>query len=199
MGQYFSLLDQSEEDEIQQLLLSIADHQNGMDFVEAHGYLTAMVINPRFETTHLDEAYQRAILEAICASPGETLALSDLHRSKLTRFIVKAQSSIARAFYRDEIIPLPCELLLDEPVDSSPLRGWSLGFMDGVFADEEIWFSGQSDEIESLLLPIAVAAGEQVELPAGHPLTTPKGLGISLNNIPTTLTEIYFLFRQTQS
>lgn len=203
MSHYFSNLSQQEEEQAQELLLTLANEHGGMDFVESHGFLTAMVLHPQFESLNANSTYRQELLEMICGCPIDTLRQQEENFSQLTHFIEQALASLARAFYSDEVIALPCELELSEPVDSNPLRGWCLGFMDGVFADEAVWFTeeaNQSDgaaEIESLLLPIAIAGGEQVELPPGHPLTTKKGIDTSIKNIPTTLTEIYFLFRQS--
>jgi uncharacterized protein len=59
----------------------------------------------------------------------------------------------------DDDLELPCDLDLGEEPDDSDIRGWCIGFMEGVFMREAAWFETAEEEVSELLLPIMVGSG----------------------------------------
>ncbi|MFH7445142.1 UPF0149 family protein, partial [Pseudomonas syringae pv. tagetis] len=74
-----------------------------------------------------------------------------------TLFPLKAL--IARLLAADEEFELPCDLDLGDDPDDSDLRGWCIGFMEGVFLREYAWFESAEEEVSEMLLPIMVGSG----------------------------------------
>lgn len=73
--------------------------------------------------------------------------------------LLQLRASIERSLAGDESFALPCELDLGDEPDESDLRAWCIGFMEGVFLNEDIWFDGDEEEVSSLLLPVMVLSG----------------------------------------
>lgn len=66
----------------------------------------------------------------------------------------------------DEDLELPCDLDLGDEPDDSDLRGWCIGFMEGVFLREEVWFEQAEEEVSELLLPIMVGSACSTSSPS---------------------------------
>ncbi|WP_286786636.1 UPF0149 family protein, partial [Pseudomonas sp. UBA3153] len=89
---------------------------------------------------------------------------------------------------------LPCELDLGETPDDSDLRGWCIGFMEGVFLRESVWFEDAEDEVSELLLPIMVGSGLFDEQPDFAEIAADPDLADSMvEQIPELLTALYLL------
>jgi uncharacterized protein len=160
-------------------------HEEALDYVAAHGYLTALSICP--QTVAQDEW-----IDALFAEPPHYR--SDSERDEIRATLVQLKEHIARQLASDEEPELPCALDLGEDPDDSDLRGWCIGFMEGVFLREEAWFEDAEDEISELLFPIMVASGlfdeqpEFAEIAQDHDL-----LASMVEQIPELLTALFLL------
>jgi len=125
-------------------------HEEALDYVAAHGYLTALSICPEPVPEH-------EWIDALFAEPPHYR--SDLEQEEIESTLLQLKAHIGRQLASDEDPELPCELDLGEAPDDSDLRGWCIGFMEGVFLREEAWFEDSEEEVSELLLPIMIASG----------------------------------------
>jgi len=69
-----------------------------------------------------------------------------------------------------------------------------VGFMEGVFLREEVWFENAEDEVSELLLPIMVASGLFDEQPDFAEIARDDELVDSMvAQIPVVLTALFLL------
>ena len=125
-------------------------HEEALDYVAAHGYLTALCICP-------EQVPEREWIDALFAEPPHYR--SDIEREEVEITLQLLKAHIARQLASDDEPEIPCELDLGDEPDDSDLRGWCIGFMEGVFLREAVWFEDAEDEVSELLLPIMVASG----------------------------------------
>lgn len=125
-------------------------YEESLDYIAAHGYLTALAICP--EKVPEDEWIQDLFAEQPKYESPE-------QQQDIEGTLVQLLASIERQLASDEEFELPCELSLGEEPDESELRGWCIGFMEGVFLREDVWFEEDEDEVSELLLPIMVISG----------------------------------------
>lgn len=160
-------------------------HEEALDYVAAHGYLTALSICPQ-------PVPEREWIDALFAEPPHYR--SDAEREEIENSLIQLKALIARQLASDEDMELPCELDLGETPDDSDLRGWCIGFMEGVFLRESVWFEDAEDEVSELLLPIMVGSGLFDEQPDFAEIAADPDLADSIvEQIPELLTALYLL------
>jgi uncharacterized protein len=160
-------------------------HEEALDYVAAHGYLTALSICPL-------PVPEREWIDALFAEPPHYR--SDAERAEIEDSLVQLKALIARQLASDEDMELPCELDLGDEPDDSDLRGWCIGFMEGVFLRESAWFEDAEDEVSELLLPIMVGSGLFDEQPEFDEIAADRELVDSMiEQIPELLTALYLL------
>jgi uncharacterized protein len=160
-------------------------HEEALDYVAAHGYLTALCICP-------DDVPEREWIDALFAEPPHYR--DDAERDDIENALVALKAHIARQLASDEDMHLPCDLDLGEEPDDSDLRGWCIGFMEGVFLREATWFEGSEDEVSELLLPIMVGSGLFEEQAEFADIAADADLVDSMmEQIPELLTALYLL------
>lgn len=160
-------------------------HDEALDYVAAHGYLTALSICP-------DQVPQREWIDALFAEPPHYR--SDAEREEIEATLVQLQAHIARQLASDDDPEVPCELDLGEDPDDSELRGWCIGFMEGVFLREAAWFDDAEDEVSELLLPIMVGSGLFDEQPEFSDIAADRDLVEEMvAQIPEILTALYLI------
>ncbi|OXR66351.1 hypothetical protein IPC1577_26750, partial [Pseudomonas aeruginosa] len=125
-------------------------HEEALDYVATHGYLTALSICP-------EQVPEREWIDALFAEPPHYR--SDEERQEIETSLEQLKAHITRVLASDEDLELPCDLDLGDEPDDSDLRGWCIGFMEGVFLREEVWFEQAEEEVSELLLPIMVGSG----------------------------------------
>ena len=160
-------------------------HEEALDYVAAHGYLTALCICP-------EQVPEREWIDALFAEPPHYR--SDIEREEVEITLQLLKAHIARQLASDDEPEIPCELdLCDEP-DDSDLRGWCIGFMEGVFLREAVWFEDAEDEVSELLLPIMVASGLFDEQPEFAEIARDRQLvDTMVEQIPELLTALFLL------
>ncbi|MES2818007.1 MAG: YecA family protein [Pseudomonadota bacterium] len=160
-------------------------HDEALDYVAAHGYLTALSICP-------EQAPEREWIDALFSEPPHYRG--DAEREEIEATLIHLKAHITRQLAADEDPELPCDLELGEVPDDSDIRGWCIGFMEGVFLREAAWFDDAEDEVSELLLPIMVGSGlfdeqpEFVEIAADHDLMQDM-----VAQIPELLTALFLL------
>ncbi|AYG46103.1 YecA family protein [Pseudomonas sp. Leaf58] len=160
-------------------------HEEALDYVAAHGYLTALSINA-------EEVPEREWIDALFAE--EPHYTSDAQRIEIEATLVALKAHIARQLASEEEFDLPCELDLTEEPDDSDLRGWCIGFMEGVFLREEAWFDRDEEEVSEMLLPIMVGSGLFDEQPEFADIASNANLQDDMIvQIPEALTALFLL------
>ena len=160
-------------------------HEEALDFVAAHGFLTALSIST-------EAVPEREWIDALFAE--EPRYADDAEREAIEGTLVQLKAHIARQLASDDEFELPCDLDLGEDPDDSELRGWCIGFMEGVFLREAAWFETAEDEVSELLLPIMVASGLFDEQPEFADIAaSPELQAEMVEQIPEILTGLYLL------
>lgn len=168
-----------------QTFLDLDTHEEMMTYVQACGYLTALCISP--ET--IPDREWLAILF------GENPQFqSDEQRQEIENALIGLKAQISRELSSEEELTIPCELDPGEDLEDSEINGWCMGFMEGVFLNEEVWFSKGEDEVSELLLPIMVGSTLFEEQPEFAEISQDTDLiADMLERIPELLTALYLL------
>ncbi|PAU53761.1 YecA family protein [Pseudomonas indica] len=161
-------------------------HEEALDYVAAHGYLTALSICP-------EQVPEREWIDALFAEPPHYR--SDAERDEIEGTLLQLKAHIGRQLASDDDPELPCDLDLGDDPDESDLRGWCIGFMEGVFLRESVWFEDAEDEVSELLLPIMVGSGLFDEQPEFAEIARDRHLVDEMaEQIPELLTALFLLF-----
>lgn len=160
-------------------------HEEALDYIATHGYLTALCICPE----------QVPDAEWIAALFAETPKYKDdTERDCIETTLIQLKAHIGRQLASDEDMELPCELDLGDDPDESELRGWCIGFMEGVFLRETVWFEDAEEEVSELLLPIMVGSGLFEEQPEFAEIAQDDDLmDQMIAQIPEILTALYLI------
>lgn len=160
-------------------------HEEALDYVAAHGYLTALSICP-------EQVPEREWIDALFAEPPHYR--SDAEKTEIEETLIQLKTHIGRQLASDEDMELPCDLDLGGVPDESDLRGWCIGFMEGVFLREGVWFEDAEDEVSELLLPIMVGSGLFDEQPEFDEIARDRDLvDDMIEQIPELLTALFLL------
>ncbi len=160
-------------------------HDEALDYIAAHGYLTALSICSEVVPTE-------EWIEALFAE--EPQYRDAAQEADITAGLLQLKAQIERQLASDDDMVLPCDLDLGDEPDDSDLRGWCVGFMEGVFLREEVWFEDAEDEVSELLLPIMVASGLFDEQPDFAEIASNYDLVDSMvEQIPEVLTALFLL------
>ncbi|CAK9890655.1 MULTISPECIES: YecA family protein [Pseudomonas] len=160
-------------------------HEEALDYVAAHGFLTALSIGA-------EEVPEREWIDALFAE--EPHYKDDAQRQDIETTLIQLKAHVARQLASDEEFELPCDLDLGEDPDDSDLRGWCIGFMEGVFMREEAWFETAEEEVSEMLLPIMVGSGLFDEQPEFEDIAKDANLQDDMIvQIPEALTALYLL------
>jgi len=114
-------------------------HEEAMYFIEMHGYLTSLVIQPGelSKTEILDE-----ILVKNTADADIVDGIFELKRG--------IEKQLLNGDFPD---------VLSDAEDEDALTLWTAGFMQGVFNQEDAWFSTHPEEVAELTLPLLSCSG----------------------------------------
>ena len=160
-------------------------HDEALDYVASHGYLTALSICA-------ESVPEREWIDALFSEPPQYV--DESQRAEIEATLVQLQAHIARQLASDEEFELPCDLDLGDDPDDSELRGWCIGFMEGVFLRESAWFENDEEEVSEMLLPIMVGSGLFDEQPEFADIAADANLmDDMIVQIPEALTALYLL------
>ena len=174
---------------LEEFLLSDQVSDEAFDYTGAHGFLTAANIGP--DAIDISEA-----LPEICA--GDPGFASDIEAREVTALFEQLSNSISRELYSGESIQLPCDLKIDDRIEFSELRGWCIGFMDGIHLREDLWFQLDEELVGGLVFPMAVISGlfDEEEIQAVG--ENPERVSQLAEKIPEALTALYLYFQDPQ-
>lgn len=160
-------------------------HEEALDYMATHGYLTALAICQ-------EQVPEREWIDVLFAEPPQYKDSAEQH--EIESSLKELSAYITRKLTCDEGLELPCELSLGDDPDESDLRGWCIGFMEGVFLREEAWFEQAEEEVSSLLLPIMVGSGLFDDQPEFQEIIADEALVEDMMlQIPELLTHLYLL------
>ena len=161
-------------------------HEEALDFIAAHGYLTALAICSA-------PVPEREWIDALFAETPRYR--DDAERDEIEQTLGKLKAHIGRQLAGEEEPELPCDTDLGDEPDDSDIRGWCIGFMEGVFLREDIWFEHAEEEVSELLLPIMVGSGLFDEQPEFADIAKDRNLVDEMvDQIPELLTALFLLF-----
>jgi len=160
-------------------------HEQALDYMAAQGYLTALCICP-------EEIAEREWLDTLFAEPPHYS--NEEERKAIEDALIQLKIHIGRLLAADDDLQLPCTLEFGDNADHSDIRSWCIGFMEGVFLRESLWFERAEEEVSELLLPIMLGSGlfdEQEEF--AEMAQNPDLSADMLQQIPETLTALFLL------
>jgi uncharacterized protein len=136
----------------------------------------------------------RSVSGSTPCSPKSRTTAGEAQRAEIEATLIGLKAHIARQLASDEEFELPCELDLGDEPDDSELRGWCIGFMEGVFLREAAWFETAEEEVSEMLLPIMVGSGLFDEQPEFEDIAKDANLmDDMIVQIPEALTALYLL------
>lgn len=160
-------------------------HEEALDYVAAHGFLTALSIST-------EVVPEREWIDALFSEPPHYR--DDAERDEIEATLIQLKGHIARMLAADDDLELPCDLDLGEEPDDSDIRGWCIGFMEGVFMREAAWFETAEEEVSELLLPIMVGSGLFDEEAEFADIAKDRDLSDDMvDQIPEALTALFLL------
>ncbi len=161
-------------------------HDEALDYMAGHGYLTALAISP--VDVPDDEWLEELFAEQPNYQDAEQQALIE---GTLRELKTRLGSELAS----DEALEMPCDLYLGDEPDLSDIRSWCVGFMEGVFMREEDWFAREEETVSELLLPIMVGSGLFDDQPEFVEINQDADMvDDMLEHIPDVLTQLFLLF-----
>lgn len=182
-------LNDDELDRLEAFIFSDVVSEDSLDLIGIHGFLCALNISPR-------ETEQSEWLSVLF--DGEPNWVNDQQRDDITSLLIRWKNTIRSDLYNDCELDMPCDLSLEpNETDDVELEIWAQAFMEGVFLNEEEWFSEGTDKEESvaeLMLPIMVASNLFDE-PEFTEIRDNENLADQMvNEIPDILVDLYLLY-----
>lgn len=173
-------------DRLQQFLDADDLHDEALDFLAGHGFLTALSISP------VEVEEDEWIAELFAEEPNYA---DDAQKQEIEATLRELKAHIARELASDEDLEPPCDLTLGDEPDYSDLRSWCVGFLEGVFLREEAWFSHEEEVVSELLLPIMVGSGLFEDQPEFAEIAQDQDMVEDMmEHIPEVLTQLFLLF-----
>lgn len=153
--------------------------EDAMYFFEMHGFLTSLVVQPGSLT---QEQTLSEILADNVANPSISNAIFDL------------QKNIEQALLNGDFPTITGE---DDEGEEDFLTQWSSGFMQGVFMQEDSWFSSHSEEVAELTLPI-LSCSELLDDDMDDITQNDELLNDMAEKIPDCVIDLYLLFNSPE-
>lgn len=173
-------------DRLQQFLDADDLHDEALDYLAGHGFLTALSISP------VEVAEDEWIAELFSEEPNY---VDEEQKRDIEGTLRELKAHISRELASDEDLEPPCELTLGEEPDYSDLRSWCVGFLEGVFLREEDWFDTEEEIVSELLLPIMVGSGLFEDQPEFAEIAKDEDMVEDMmEHIPEVLTQLFLLF-----
>jgi len=151
--------------------------EDAMYFFEMHGFLTSLVVQPSSLT-------QEQILTEILADNEASSSISDA--------IFDLQKNIEQALLNGDF-----PTITGDEGDEDFLTLWASGFMQGVFMQEDSWFSSHPEEVAELTLPI-LSCSELLDDDMGDITQNDALLDDMAEKIPDCVIDLYLLFNSPE-
>ncbi|PHS71850.1 MAG: metal-binding protein [Cycloclasticus sp.] len=153
-------------------------NEDAMYFDEMQGFLTSLAIVP-------GNLSQQQILTEILATENIDKRLSDA--------ISQLQSDIEQSLLNGEFPDSS-----NEQGDEDSLTLWAAGFMQGVFMQEDLWFTSHPEEVAELTLPI-LSCSELLDDEMDDLSQNDELMDDMAEKIPDCIIDLYLLFNTPDS
>jgi uncharacterized protein len=181
-------LSDDELDRLETFIFSDVVSEDSLDLIGIHGFLCALNISPVYAA---EEEWMEVLFDGV---PKWTSAEQE---KEITSTLNRWKNSIYSDLSNDSELGMPCELTLETKNEESELEIWAQAFMEGVFLNEDEWFSeGTSKEetVAELMLPIMVVSNlfdekEFKDIRKNSAVTEQMA-----NEIPDILVDLFLLF-----
>jgi uncharacterized protein len=159
--------------------LDSEDNENGLNFCGTHGFLCAITVGPQIQTAAwLDALFEEQV-------PQEWIV--DL---------CAWQKSIHALLYHEETLHLPCELVVG--IEDNDLTDWCIGFMEGMFSNEDAWYAKDEDTVIELTLPMVTISDLIEDAELDKLRKNRQLLQQFAREIPEVLTQLYLFYQCTK-
>lgn len=176
-------LSNSDIDQLEELLFSEHLEDEALDYFGLHGLVCASVVGPKeLSNTELEEVIFGGIDPQASAE-----AKSHLHTC-----IKRISDALREQLDEGQEPSLPYES--EEEADSC-LESWCIGFIEGFFVYEELWFASNEEQVAELLLPIMALSGLFEDDEFKEIRRNDKLMGQFETIIADQLTDIYLYFK----
>ncbi len=157
--------------------------EESLDYISAHGFLTALAICPEKIDSN----------DWIPSLFGGSPAYQDeLEKQSVLELLAELLESQEKSLESGELIELP---LSSDGDHEAELQTWCIGFVEAFFIKEEAWFSNKTEEvIAELTLPTMALSGlfeEELE----ELIENEEQYESLVEQLPETLTDLYLLYR----
>lgn len=178
------------KDDFSSLIELLSSEQLGpecLDFIEAHGYITAAVVSPV-------ETSDEQLLEEIMGegSPSVAPELTEIFRFG----ILQLKALIARHLLMAEALDIPCELSVGSETEPSDLERWCMAFVEKHFMNENEWFVGDENTVANLLLPVICGSGVVEDEEIEQIRQQPELFINMLEDIPELMVDLYAYYHE---
>ncbi|SIS57131.1 UPF0149 family protein [Neptunomonas antarctica] len=181
-------LSDAELDSLETFIFSDIVSQDSLDLIGIHGFLCALNISP---LPAAEEEWMDVLFD------GKPKWESTEQETEITTLLNRWKNSIGGDLYNDRELEMPCDLTLVTKNEESELEIWAQAFMEGVFINEDEWFSEGTDKEEvvaELMLPIMVISNlfdekEFIEIRNNRTVTEQMA-----NEIPDILIDLFLLY-----
>ncbi|WP_028469185.1 YecA family protein [Neptunomonas japonica] len=181
-------LSDDELDRLETFIFSDVVSEDSLDLIGIHGFLCALNISPAPAS---EEEWMDVLFDGV---PKWTSAEQE---KEITSTLNRWKSSIYSDLSNDSELGMPCELTLETKNEESELEIWAQAFMEGVFLNEDEWFSeGTSKEetVAELMLPIMVVSNLFDEKEFKEIRKNSAVAEQMANEIPDILVDLFLLF-----
>ncbi|BBB30342.1 YecA family protein [Neptunomonas japonica] len=181
-------LSDDELDRLENFIFSDVVSEDSLDLIGIHGFLCALNISP---VPAAEEEWMDVLFDGV---PKWTSAEQE---KEITSTLNRWKSSIYSDLSNDSELGMPCELTLETKNEESELEIWAQAFMEGVFLNEDEWFSeGTSKEetVAELMLPIMVVSNLFDEKEFKEIRKNSAVAEQMANEIPDILVDLFLLF-----
>ena len=181
-------LSDDELDHLETFIFSDVVSEDSLDLIGIHGFLCALNISP---VPANEEEWMDILFD------GKPNWQSADQESEIIALLNRWKNSIYSDLSNDRELEMPCELTLETKNEESELEIWAQAFMEGVFLNEDEWFSEGTDKEEvvaELMLPIMVVSNlfdekEFKEIRRNRVVTEQMA-----NEIPDILVDLFLLY-----
>ena len=171
----------------------LAESYDSLDYLGAHGFLTALVVGSH--TSYTSESQLEPWFNTILGLENTNSVPESIDIVRLKSSLLHLYNDIEKQLETNTIdkFELPCEIDtdLDEYTD---VQAWCCGFVECAMINEATWFDSEEQKTAELVLPILVVS-ELVDDPEIEQLYSDANmLSQSAQLIPDVIAELYLLF-----
>jgi uncharacterized protein len=156
--------------------------EESLDYIGAHGFLTALAICPH--AIPADEW-----LSVLFG--GSPTYKDDAEEKAIPALLAELKVSQGKILESGALIELP---LSPEGDHEAEIQSWSSGFVEALFLREKAWFLDKEEVVAELTLPVMALSG-LIEEELEELIEDEEQYEVLIEQLPETLTDLYLLYR----